>query len=392
LLIVFFNYYDSLLECTQYDLQLNEKSKCTIKLERNERMAIDLNQSVFNNFFSHFVPIEGQGFALYLFYRNRKIEYRIRFLSNEGVVLWDITNTEAEGKSSLPVFLAANNALALNVLISGARGGFMYKACDLKTGKNIFLKEILVDGYLTRPLGATVDSTGNFVVTGMYYDKDKKDKKEPYGVFMASINDNGEVLQHKLFPWTQIDVAKLGLNELGNYEDKGLFRFKDVLSLPNGHVVLIGEYFEKEYQTTYCEIYPSKIVLMEIDKNFQVVHSQFAGNRDYSIVPSKKKAKKNEILEEGLNHPFANTYCYAQVDASGYSVFFRKKASVYVGVLHWGILSRQFSESEGTFDDVKKETEATKTDVLMAKAGHVLFVEYFAKTKKLDLRLEKFNY
>ena len=30
--------------------------------------------------------------------------------------------------------------------------------------------------------------------------------------------------------------------------------------------------------------------------------------------------------------------------------------------------------------------------VMPAKPGHLLFVEYFEKTKKLDMRIEKFNY
>lgn len=393
LLLVFFNESDGLFEYIQYDLQLKEKGRCTAELASTEKSMISENIPAFSSIIPHVVPIEGQGFAMYSFFGSFELKYSITFVSNESVVRWEIENTEGDGKRVLPTFLAENKEVALNVLVPAARGGFLYKAYSLKTGKNVFVKEILLDGHPTKPLGATVDAAGDFVVTGMYYgDKDEKDREDPIGVFMASINAKGEVLKQKLYPWKEIDATKLGLDELGSYKDKGLVRFQNTLVLPNGHLALIGECFEKTNKLTYGEIYYNDLVVLELDQNFQIVGTQIAEKRNGPVTATRVDFKNNERFEEIINYPLNHAFRYVQADASGYSVFFRRPIQRDEKGTYLGILSRQLGESEVTIDKIKKETEASTTDILMAKAGHVLFVEYFAKTKKLDLRLEKFNY
>lgn len=49
-------------------------------------------------------------------------------------------------------------------------------------------------------------------------------------------------------------------------------------------------------------------------------------------------------------------------------------------------------DSKFETDAVSLDSKATMHRVMPAKAGHLLIIDYFRKTKTLDMRIEKFNY
>jgi hypothetical protein len=51
-----------------------------------------------------------------------------------------------------------------------------------------------------------------------------------------------------------------------------------------------------------------------------------------------------------------------------------------------------YADKEYATDKISLETEASSLRVIPAKAGFVMITEYFKKTRKLDMRLEKINY
>lgn len=55
-------------------------------------------------------------------------------------------------------------------------------------------------------------------------------------------------------------------------------------------------------------------------------------------------------------------------------------------------VSRHVGDTTYETDAVSLESKADYHSVLPAKSGHLLFIEYFRKAKKLDMRIEKYNY
>ncbi len=51
-----------------------------------------------------------------------------------------------------------------------------------------------------------------------------------------------------------------------------------------------------------------------------------------------------------------------------------------------------YADKEYATDKISLETEASSLRVMPAKSGFILITEYFRKSQKLDMRLEKINY
>ena len=55
-------------------------------------------------------------------------------------------------------------------------------------------------------------------------------------------------------------------------------------------------------------------------------------------------------------------------------------------------VSRHAGDTSYETDAIPLNSKADYDSVLPAKSGHLLFIEYFRKAKKLDMRIEKYNY
>jgi hypothetical protein len=396
LLLVFLNSRNKLLDYFQYDLKLNEQSKCTVNLT-NREVSFQYAGFPFLLISPHIVPFE-DGFAMYSFLRKHgKRKYRITYLSNEGKILWVQENAKEEKKKDvLPVFLAANKDIALNVMRSDVVNGFQYKAYNLKTGKNVFLKEILIEGKKTRAMEALVDSVGNFMVGGLFFENRTDSIGEyPQGFFMATIDPTGNLLRHKLYQWADIQKDKIGLDTNGKYKENGSLVIVKMKALPNSHFLLIGECLEAEIGGVFTShISANDLILLEVDQAFNIINAHVEekrSNRSSALI-SRSSLTNISAFEKLASNSSVVDYKDIHTDSKGFSIFYREQKKIDETGKFWKVLSRQYEEQEYLTDRIQLETQADNTDILTAKAGHLLFVEYFEKDRKLNLRLEKFNY
>jgi hypothetical protein len=283
-------------------------------------------------------------------------------------------------------------------------------AIDIRTGKKLFEKKTEDTQYELNFISANIDeNTGNIALLGQYYRKDDnivKDKS--LGLCSYLMSAEGTIISKNYASWAT-DVRKfLPVNAQGKVEDVGYLYFHKIIKNAEGRYIAVGEQYRKVASAagiamTVLGGSSAGVTKMVIE---DLVFLEFTPQFKLDNVKIVDKSKTNVELPAGFD--FAGPqitalylkslgyfdYSFSQQNPEettfsvGY-VDYEKRKGEKNGLVFGAIT---YADKEYATDKISLETEASSLRVIPAKAGFVMITEYFRKTRKLDMRLEKINY
>jgi hypothetical protein len=415
-----FKFYDAkekTISFYQYDSKSQLKSKSSRKVESRleiytYNMQAEKEESDGTNLFA----ISGQGFVDYGMKKDGKLGYAITFYP-EGKDQKGWTY-ESDGNSKLVEnagYVAANKHILISSVMR--RNNQMSQkfesslmAIDIRTGKKLFEKKTEDTQYELNFISANIDeNTGNIALLGQYYRKDDnivKDKS--LGLCSYLMSAEGTIISKNYASWAT-DVRKfLPVNAQGKVEDVGYLYFHKIIKNAEGRYIAVGEQYRKVASAagiamTVLGGSSAGVTKMVIE---DLVFLEFTPQFKLNNVKIVDKSKTNVELPAGFD--FAGPqitalylkslgyfdYSFSQQNPEettfsvGY-VDYEKRKGEKNGLVFGAIT---YADKEYATDKISLETEASSLRVIPAKAGFVMITEYFKKTRKLDMRLEKINY
>jgi hypothetical protein len=195
-------------------------------------------------------------------------------------------------------------------------------------------------------------------------------------------------------------VSKIAkCNEEGKIEGKGYIFLQDAVHTKEGRIYLAGEMFDRKVNGMDQGIEIRDFVIVEINPDMNLNDIRFFEKRKhYYSTGGMMKTRNPDVLANYVRLGGNFDYQYLQKSDNNeaftfYYSFLTEYGDKWKKYDKWlGTISKQASDSAYETDKISLKSDATYFQVLPAKAGHLLIVEYFSKAKKLDMRIEKFNY
>jgi hypothetical protein len=398
LLVVFHNDDSKQLEYRHCDLKLNELSKSKRDLDAIEDYFFTNPYDGIQHVPPHILTIEGKGFVLYNFTGNGGVRPITEFIPNTGKPAWKREKEKNDPYGQLPNALCYNDKLLLHNFTDWNRPSAYLQAINLETGKDAFFKEMTIDHYDVQVLHAYPDSMGNFVVIGQYYTQNSNiNKVSSLGIVIGKINPAGNFIEHKYLTWAKDIAAKVKIDEEGMIDGRGYPFFQNAVHTKDGRLYLCGELFSLAGSRLGRGARVQDFLILEINPDLTL--------NSVKIIDKKEKhIDWTTIALTGNPLKLANTlrlndgfdYQYTQLDdaANAFTFFYRA-----IEKKDGKTISRKLCTASKHMGDPGFETdvitmgmEAGVHKTLPAKAGHLLLIDYYKETKKLDMRIEKFNY
>ena len=399
LFMVFHNANKSLLEFRQYDLKLNQLSVETRELEYAESYFISYPYSGIQQVPPQIVSLDEKGFLFYNFDGQGGVKYKIQYFPTNGAKAWKRETGEKDRKGLLPSVLCQSDKILLHNFTEWSTPSKYLQGINLETGRIAFDKEMTVENRSIQVFHAYPDTAGNFVVVGQYYEKtDNILSSESLGLFVGKIDAKGVFMSHKFISWANDVTKKVAIDEKGMIEGKGHLFLRDAAHTKDGRLYLVGELYEHMKPTLRKKraIRVKDFVVLEIAPDWTLQDFKFfdKAEHDYEFVGiplshNLEKLANNARMNGGFDYQyFLQT---EQQDAFTFFYLIRETINqVYTKKL--GTLSMHVGDSKFETDAVSLDSKATMHRVMPAKAGHLLIIDYYRKTKTLDMRIEKFNY
>ena len=315
------------------------------------------------------VPIEQKGFVYY--YKNS-----MEFFPVKGIKAWK--NKSKDFDITRYKYLAHSSNILLNTVTkkSGKRSrpSITYlQGFDPASGKLVFEKEIPMPAHNVKPIQAFRDSTGNFVVSGIYTDFiDELGAGRAFckGLFNVKISEKGEILSQNESPLKNAASSSIKIDGKGKINGANDLYIHNAAYTNDGSVFFIGELF-----SNYSYLVPQDMFVIRASADMKALEPyQFK-------VPDQKVPQLSFRFFEQSDDASGFSFLYKTVEEKGK----KKQENIY-------IQSTVAGSSSFTQDKIVLDAEADFSKVLPAKFGHVFMIDYFKKAKKLDMRVEKFNH
>jgi Family of unknown function (DUF6770) len=392
-----------------YDKNSEQKSKKVIDVEKGQMASLTKGSDgeiVGNYLFS----VPNKGFVHFLPVKNKKLGFTVKYFPEDGEKGWKYSTDPKSKTHIMGEFLGADgDILLVNVLTKEGRDiRHSVMGIDLHTGKKLFETSMDDKKYPSQVINSFMDpDTKESIIFGLYYkagDDIYKDKS--IGLFSAVLEKDGKIKSRKLVSWDK-DVSKhLPINKKGKIDSEGYLYFHKIIKAANGKILAVGE----QYKTAADAMGIASAMLGGGQSLSKMVIENlyvFEFNPDFSLndVQTFEKSKTNvsipgipvngaQKMALYINYIGGFDYEYTQKNHDnsiltiGYVDFEKRKGEKNKSIFG----SITYADGEFTTDKIELETDATSLAVYPAKPGYVMISEYFKKSKKVTLRLEKFNY
>ena len=268
---------------------------------------------------------------------------------------------------------------------------FFLSIWDTKSGDLLFEKEASEFQNIGLPKLVSTNNNGNIKLSGLYFDptlnvRGSGNKGLPMssseGVFTLTLSGDGDILEEKYIKWDE--------NSFNNSN----FYIQDYF-LHNDEIVIITELFEvidKDAKVKDFKIFKIDESFTAINEELvtmpelihKKIYSSYAGGLSFQSTGKKIDEALPIVWKKGFRHQATTTtndefnilYHYHDED----------KEEHYVG----NIKSKNGEYKDAQFPII--DSKNSNISVYQAKPGYILIVEYWKKEKKLDVRLEKFDY
>ncbi|WKN31738.1 hypothetical protein PZB74_22590 [Porifericola rhodea] len=399
--------------------QYDTKGKLISKTSQEVESKYDVSnyyQGVVNNtgIPNQLHAIPNMGFVNYSTADQRKIGYAIEFFPEEGHKAWTFRSPsdskEIEGASMATITPEMLISMVLKKSSIFSKDATPYiMGLELSSGKKLFEKKLEGNKYSLKVLNSYYDEDSKgTVLFGEYHDlDDKMFKSNSLGMFTLSMDHEGNFTSERYISWTQ-DVSKfLPINHKGKIDDMGYLYFHSIRKNADGSIYAIAEQYRKAADgvgiavaalgggASVAKIVVGDMVFFEFEPDFTLKNVKFFEKDSRSVTLPPGYGMVNTIL---LGHYVKSIggfdYIFSQMSkdhktlTSGYLNYEKRKGEK--NGFTFGAISN--TNNEYYVDKLKLNTESDRISVVKAKHGYVLVSEYYAKDKKLDMRLEKLNY
>ena len=359
--------------------------------------------------------IPGRGFAYYSIIpqkgRMSQTDYNIKFISQtKGERGWTAKSRSNSENYEAAAFVAANEEILISTIMK--RKGAMSRdleyfimATDVNTGDKLF-EHSLEDRQFAMSITNAYMEGENIHFFGEYYAKEEKTTKaKSLGICTFTCNKAGEFSNRQYIGWNK-DVSRfLPASERGKIKDIGYMFFHKFLPTSDGKIIGIAENYHKDVSAGGMAF---KAIGGRGASAFKIVVEDFyifTFSSDFKLegVDVIEKNKTNESLPEGAGLYGVKTlglltrsyggfdYRFAQKDEDGFSISYlnfekrkgEKNGYIYGSINHY--------DNEISVEKINIDSEASQFYIRRAKAGYILIIEYYYKTKRLVTRLEKVN-
>lgn len=399
----------------QYDRAGEQVSRKSKEYDRKDIIA-STAYSAGNTGNGALFPVNGKGFLNISGKKFKKIGYEINFYPNSKEVRgWTYKSDPEEKATRYAEILGANEDIVLISIASFE--GITMKALtnyvvgiDVKTGKEVFetplskdeLNVIVSDGFID-------EEAKEFTIFGTYFgESGDAYKKNGEGLYSVSFDFQGNVLKEKINLWEKDFGKLLPVSKKGKMADLGYFYMHDVFKTADGRIFAFGEQYRKAASGAGIAMNilagggRSGISVVKIVVE-DMLFFEFTPDFELKKVEFFDKSKSNFSLPEGYGGVKAFKLGQIVDIYGGFDYFYKtenkEENSVSVIYRDWNREEKQSEVHSVTYaggdfvtDMMPIETEAKRYRLMRGKEGHIIIMEYFKKEKKLNVRMEKFNF
>ncbi len=417
LIFLFYNSKERTFEYQVYGANGVKKHTYTRELSKKEKRFLEQTYMALaddEDTFSGLYPIEDKGFISNTPSREDKdYTFEIDFYSSAEKKEWSYIPTVG-GKKFIGDYLGTyNNVVYLEVLRYGSlmdqKPESNIVGLDLQTGKELFEKP--TDGkYRMYPSSLNILKDGVAYVFGEYFEADgniMKDKSRGFAFWQ--IDEKGKILAEKYASWEDDFSKFLNVTSKGKIDDFGFMFLHSMMQTADGSIYAVGEGFKKvasglgiaanilgggRSNMSVAKMNVTDMVLIKFDQNFKLKDATiFEKNTNKFEMQSGMEYVSTALIGKMIKYQWGRfDYKYSQINKAGTS--FNICYEDYVrGKGYKGSTFNSISYNEGkiTTDKINTKSDASKSAVLQGAQGQVLIMEYYKKTKILELHFEKLN-
>ncbi len=415
-----FLFYDSKERTFEYQVYgANGAKKHTYSRELTKKEKRFLEGTYFSiddeeNTFSGLYPIEGQGFISNTPSREDKdYTFEIDYYSSNEKKQWSYIPTTGAKKFIGDYLGTYNGVVYLEVLKFGSlfdqKPESNIVGLDLKTGKEIFEKP--TDGkFRMYPANLNVLNNGSAYIFGEYFSEDgniMKDKSKGFAFWQ--IDEKGKILSEKYASWEDDFSKYLNVSSKGKIEDFGFMFLHRMMQTADGNIYAVGEGFKKVASglgiaanilggggssISVAKMNVTDMILIKFDSDFKLKEAKiYEKNTNKFEMQNGMEFVSTPLIGKMIKYQWGGfDYKYSQINKAGTS--FNVCYEDYVkGKGYKGSTFNSISYNEGkiTTDKINTKSDASRSSVLQGPSGQVLILEYYKKTKTLEIHFEKLN-
>jgi hypothetical protein len=387
-----------------FDIRTDELMKRYQTLHTDE----GTNQNIFD--------LGERGYAsVYPVRDGKQVSYEVDFYSSQTRKMWTYVPVEDEEKYANAEYLGSTDSLIILQVLKknrklSKRVAPQIVAINFVTRKKAFEIDGENDEYILLPSSViNMKEQGKILLMGNYYDKgDKVLNDYSQGIAAYEINSKGVVLSKKYNSWTGDFASYLPTNQKGKIESIGYLYIHKLIQ-SNGKLFVVGEGYKRQASAGgialtalgmlagantsagVTKIVVTDLVMMEFSSEYKITNATIYNKTNNTALggPASDYGSQH-MLAAYLKSTGSFDYEFTTGDADNsnftvcYSDFVRN--AEYKGQTFNSI---RYNGEKFVTDKIELKSKASRMLVLPAKMGSVMIVEYFKKTKKLEMRIEK---
>jgi hypothetical protein len=352
--------------------------------------------------------VEGKGFISIHPSKAKTGGEDIQMIGLDGKLKWEQNITAEKGDRTDLYLLATttNTIILMGVDRSGlmARDGEPYMLGLSNTdGKQLFKKSMKIKGFAYDPMFLKKTTDGKIkIISSMSDAGDKYLNAKPNGISIGELNDlTGEIKTIKDFNFLNDLGSVLNMKNENKSED-GYIKTHDLLLMPDGSMVLVGEFFRKTVSalgvagrmlggnTSAAQATIEDMFLLRIDKNLKPISLEKI-EKDKQRVLLPTEGMPIGLMARYLSSYGEFGYMYTDEGMDG-----KQKtilASGAFGEDTYGTVAINVDDKKGYTTKKFKLTKEKKVSyhIARAKPGYVMVTKYNSKEKTITLNFEKVN-
>lgn len=362
--------------------------------------------------------VPDKGFLNYAPYKESKTEgYEIILVGSKGEKKWsyqsqtksgekDIANILTIGKNNVYSVISGYGSSKKFNLMGGHYITQSINSIDLSTGRKLF-ETRMEDEQFSYQICSGQESEAGLIVFGLYYPKSvKMDISEPWGMFTATLDRNGNILTKKIVNLDN-DVSKFfplesykSLNALGN------IYFHNFLQISDGKIFAIAENYGvgnglantnflgvKKGNSSYT-FRARDLFIFEFNPDFTI-----SGIKAFHKSLTRISMSSNNFVTppvEAANimkSQWGFGYLYTQVspDKSSFIVCYKDIVKEERSNLI-NLEAIVYKDKTYTSDKLNLKVDNNILTPFPAKYGHIFLSGYLKDEKKQEMRLERINF
>jgi hypothetical protein len=366
-----------------------------------------------SDYFARMVyPTDQNGFILTRDVKNSKLGYSIEAYDNQMKRIWQYGSKKNSTMFEMAeVKYTSDKYIVLSIM---KKPGLLSRdlvfdliVVDASNGNEIMVKT-MVDKEKFGVLGLEMDEEKDeMLVVGEYYggsDKIFYDKSK--GLFLMNIKMDGTT-RVTTNSWVREIKKVVSVSDKGKVEDGGYIAFHKIIRTTDGSVFAIGEMFKKTVSGVgvaasiitrenqgLSNFKIMDMVVLKFDPEYNITSFETIEKRDRTVhLPPGWETVSVNLIATHFKIGGYFDYYFATTDKDRDRHFITYlssdrsdgKKQTYIGAII-------IDEGEYSTDRIETDRGATSLIVLPAKPGHVMIGEYYRKAKKLEARLEKYDF